>query len=250
MTALDYYEGAAEKGASCFLYAHVDLELIAAYAHFLSGPPGGRTLPLEISRLSDLAGGIYGPHASWASTGINAVRNSVQAASAAARGETEAEVLEYFRYHSDRDIHIYTVRLGKLYYLGSIYPVNNGIPRGRGPGISAGAEGVGEIPQSFTKAREHFLRVARTMWPKDFDQKGAVLGKRKMSKETEDALVTPAMIAAAFLGRMAMRGEGQRVNYKLARMWYARASELVSLWSTWGLARQGWALMLGRSRSA
>lgn len=222
MTALDYYEGAAEKGMSVVRPA-----LTAAYAHFLSGPPGGRTLPLTTSRLSDLAGGIYGPHASWASTGVNALRNSVRAASAAARGETEAEVLEYFQYHSDRDSHVYTVRLGKLYYLGSVYPAPGS--SGRGPGISAGAEGVGEIPQSFTKAREYFIRVARTLWPKDFDQNGAVLGKRKMSKEIEDGLRDPAMVAAAFLGRMAMRGEGQKVNYKLARMWYQRASELVSV---------------------
>jgi SEL1 protein len=200
-------------------------QLIIAYAHFLSGPPGGRTLPLTTTRLSDLAGGIYGPHASWASTGANALRNSVRAASAAARGETEAEVLEYFQYHSDRDSHPYTVRLGKLYYLGSVYPIQGG--SARGPGISAGAEGVGEIPQSFTKAREYFMRVARTFWPKDFDQNGVEIGKRKMTKEMEDGLRDPAMVAAAFLGRMALRGEGQKVNYKLARLWYQRASALV-----------------------
>lgn len=204
--------------------------LIPAYAHFLSGPPGGRTLPLTTARLSDLVGGIYGPHASWASTGANALRPAVRAASASARGETEAEVLEYYQYHSDRDSHSFTVRLGRLFYLGSVYPILGGSPRG--PGVSAGAEGVGEIPQSFTKAREYFTRVARTLWPGEFDSKGKVVPKRKLSKEVEDGLREPAMVAAAFLGRMALRGEGQKVDYKRARLWYERAAELVSTMPT------------------
>jgi len=175
--------------------------------------------------LSDLVGGIYGPHASWASTGANALRPAVRAISASARGETEAEVLEYYQYHSDRDSHVFTVRLGRVFYLGSVYPIMGGSPRG--PGISAGAEGVGEIPQSFTKAREYFMRAARTLWPKEFDAKGNVAPKRKLSQEAEDALRDPAMVAAAFLGRMAMRGEGQKVDFRRARMWYERAAELV-----------------------
>lgn len=160
-----------------------------AYAHFASGPPGGRTLPLSPSRLSDSFGGIYGPHASWASTGANAHRAAVKASSAVARGETEKEVLEYYQYHSDRDTHLYTVRLGRLFYLGSIY-FHPG-------GISSGAEQVGEIPQSFAKAKEYFLRVARTLWPVDFEGGDAskVAGKRKMSKEMEESVREPAMVA-------------------------------------------------------
>jgi SEL1 protein len=194
-----------------------------AYAHFASGPPGGRTLPLSPSRLSDSFGGIYGPHASWASTGANAHRAAVKASSAVARGETEKEVLEYYQYHSDRDTHLYTVRLGRLFYLGSIY-FHPG-------GISSGAEQVGEIPQSFAKAKEYFLRVARTLWPVDFEGGDAskVAGKRKMSKEMEESVREPAMVAAAFLGRMALRGEGGKPDYRRARMWYERAADLVSV---------------------
>lgn len=66
------------------------------------------------------------------------------------------------------------------------------------------------------------------MWPKDFDQNGKIAPKRKMSKEVEDSLRDPAMVAAAFLGRMALRGEGQKADYKRARLWYERAVELVS----------------------
>lgn len=42
--------------------------------YFLSGPPGGRTLPLTHTKLSDLAGGVFGPGASVASTGLLANR--------------------------------------------------------------------------------------------------------------------------------------------------------------------------------
>ncbi len=66
------------------------------------------------------------------------------------------------------------------------------------------------------------------MWPVDFEANGQVAARRKMSKEMEDAVRDPAMVAAAFLGRMAMRGEGQKPDYRRARLWYERAAELVS----------------------
>lgn len=58
LAALGWYEAAAEQ----------------AMEHFLSGPPGGRTLPLTHTKLSDLAGGVFGPGASVASTGLLANR--------------------------------------------------------------------------------------------------------------------------------------------------------------------------------
>ena len=67
-----------------------------AMARFLSGPPGGRTLPLTPTRLSDLAGGVYGPGASVASTGFNGQRPAIKAARARAAGETWEDILEYY----------------------------------------------------------------------------------------------------------------------------------------------------------
>ena len=67
-----------------------------AMAQFLSGPPGGRTLPLTPTRLSDLAGGVYGPGASVASTGLNGQRPAIKAARARAAGETWEDILEYY----------------------------------------------------------------------------------------------------------------------------------------------------------
>ncbi|WWD21783.1 hypothetical protein CI109_106270 [Kwoniella shandongensis] len=203
LLALDHYQAAADK----------------SYQIFQHGPPGGRTLPLTHTRLSDRVGGIYGPHASWASTGTNALRPAIRASSASARGETESEILEYYQYHSDRDSHLYTVGLGRRFYHGSVY-------FSMLAGVSAGADGVGEIPQSFTKAKEYFMKVARTMWPVDFESDGSVALKRKMSKEMEESISEPARVAASFLGRMAMRGEGQKPDYRRARLWYERAVEL------------------------
>lgn len=72
------------------------IELRLAIAKFLSGPPGGRTLPLIPPRLSDLEGGVYGPGASVASTGLNAARPVIKTANARAAGETWDDLLEYY----------------------------------------------------------------------------------------------------------------------------------------------------------
>jgi SEL1 protein len=65
-------------------------------ARFLSGPPGGRTLPLTPTYLSDLVGGVYGPGSSVASTGIFGQRPAIKAARARAAGETWEDILEYY----------------------------------------------------------------------------------------------------------------------------------------------------------
>lgn len=70
---------------------------MSVMAKFLSGPPGGRTLPLTATRLSDLSGGVYGPGSSVASTGMNALRPAIKAADARAAGETWEDILEYYR---------------------------------------------------------------------------------------------------------------------------------------------------------
>ncbi len=67
-----------------------------AMAKFGSGPSGGRTLPQTATRLSDLAGGIFGPGASVASTGPNSQRPAIKAGVARAAGETWEDVLEYY----------------------------------------------------------------------------------------------------------------------------------------------------------
>ena len=95
-------------------------------------------------------------------------------------------------------------------------------------GIASGAEGVGEIPQNFKRAKEHFMRVARVMWPTDIEADGTVSRARTWPGGNVDPpLRDAATVAASFLGRMALRGEGGKADYIRARMWYERAAELV-----------------------
>ena len=67
-----------------------------AMSTFKAGPPGGKTIPPTAVKLSDLAGGVYGPGASVASTGFNSQRSVVKAASSHASGDTWEDVLEYY----------------------------------------------------------------------------------------------------------------------------------------------------------
>lgn len=81
MAALDWYESAAET----------------SMAHFITGPPGGRTLPKTATKLSDLDGGIFGPGASVASTGMNAYRPVIKAAKSRGTGETWDDLIGFYK---------------------------------------------------------------------------------------------------------------------------------------------------------
>ncbi len=81
MAALEWYEAAAES----------------AMGHFLTGPPGGRTLPCTLTRISDMDGGVYGPGASVASTGLNAHRPVIRTAKSKGTGETWEDLLEFYQ---------------------------------------------------------------------------------------------------------------------------------------------------------
>ncbi|KAI0062446.1 HCP-like protein [Artomyces pyxidatus] len=195
--AVEWYDSAAEQ----------------AMAKFLSGPPGGRTLPLTPTRLSDLAGGVYGPGASVASTGLNAQRPAVKAARARAAGETWEDILEYYIFNADRGETDFAYRLGKIFYQGSIYNAPGG--------IASGGEGVGRVPRDFGRARYYFERIARQVWPSD-----PIDPLAHVSRRDENAgPVGFAAPSAGYLGRMYLRGEGVRQDFKVARMWFERGAE-------------------------
>lgn len=212
--------------------------ILAAYAKFSSGPPGGLSLPMTSSRLSDLAGGVYGPGASWASTSSNAHRTPIKASLAQASGETFDEILQYYQYQSDRGKHRYTVALGRMNYIGSIHSGSGG--------LASGAERVGHVGQDFDKARKYFLKVARILWPHDVilsrgtdlpDGFGAKTGMAELSEDLLADIKPPAAAAAAYLGRMYTRGEGVQRDYYMGRMWLKRGADFVSR----GTCRRCWA---------
>ncbi|KAI0359680.1 HCP-like protein [Trametes cingulata] len=198
MAALNWYEDAAEQ----------------AMAKFLSGPPGGRTLPLLPPRLSDLAGGVYGPGASVASTGLNAGRAVIKTANARAAGETWEDLLEYYLFNADRGEIDFAYRLGKIFYQGSIY--------GAPGGIASGGDGASAIPRDFHRARNYFMRIARQVWPRD---PANPRQPHVSTKEEGPAQVGYAALAAGYLGRMYLRGEGVKQDAAIAKMWFERGAE-------------------------
>ncbi|KAM5533642.1 hypothetical protein V8D89_012690 [Ganoderma adspersum] len=198
MAALDWYEDAAEQ----------------AMAKFLSGPPGGRTLPLSPPRLSDLDGGIYGPGASVASTGLNAGRAVIKTANARAAGETWEDLMEYYLFNADRGEVDFAYRLGKIYYQGSIYSVPGG--------IASGGDGASAIPRDFHRARYYFLRIAQQIWPRD---PANPRQPDRPPKGEAPAQAGYAALAAGYLGRMYLRGEGVKQDAVLAKMWFERGAD-------------------------
>ncbi|KAH9833995.1 HCP-like protein [Rhodofomes roseus] len=198
MDSLAWYEDAAEQ----------------TMAKFLSGPPGGRTLPLAAPKLSDLVGGVFGPGASVASTGLQAGRPVIKTARARAAGETWEDLLEYYLFNADRGETDFAFRLGKIFYQGSIY----GLPGG----TSSGGEGASAIPRDFARARYYFLRIARQVWPRDH---GDVRDTSTQAlREENPTLAAYAALAAGYLGRMYLRGEGVKADAATAKMWLDRGA--------------------------
>ncbi|KAF8325879.1 uncharacterized protein EI90DRAFT_3146653 [Cantharellus anzutake] len=201
MVALEWYEAAAES----------------AMAHFLSGPAGGRTLPRTFTRISDLQGGVYGPGASVASTGPNVHRPAIKASKSKGTGETWEDLLEFYQFHADREEPEYALHLGRIYYQGGIYQAPGG--------IASGTEGVGALSRDFARARHYFLQVARQVWlppVKGSNKKDAHLRKKE---NLDDHTLVSASIAAAYLGRMYLRGEGVKYDPQSAKMWFERGAE-------------------------
>ncbi|KAH0829180.1 hypothetical protein J3R83DRAFT_2728 [Lanmaoa asiatica] len=215
--AVEWYEAAAD----------------AAMEMFLSGPPGGLTLPYTHTRLSDLVGGVYGPGASVASTGLNVLKPAVKAGFAQAACETWEDLLEYYmvrfscqgtecfdlpcprQFNADRGEMDFAYKLGKIFYQGSVYVTPGG--------IGSGSEGVGRIGQDFSLARSYFLKIARQIWPRD------PLNPLQHNALNDKAEVVTqpgwAAKSAAYLGRMYLRGEGVMRDYEMAMMWFERGAE-------------------------
>lgn len=204
-----------------YVYLFVSLKIMMyntyhlAMAKFLSGPPGGLTIPLTVPKLSDLAGGAYGLGASAASTGMNAHRAVIKAANSRQAGETWEDVLEYYMFNADRGETDFSFRLGKIFYQGSIYSHPGG--------IANGGDGIGALPRNCQLAFQYFLRIARMVWP--IDNPFSPLSSSKKDS-VQESILGYAAASASYLGRMYLRGEGVRRDYALAKMWFERGAEV------------------------
>lgn len=113
------------------------------------------------------------------------------------------------KFNADRGEIDFAYRLGKIFYQGSIYPSPGG--------IASGSEGVGAVPRNYARAFHYFLQIARQVWP--HDPPHAV-----QSKEDRKP-VGYAAASAGYLGRMYLRGEGVKIDYAIAKMWFERGAD-------------------------
>lgn len=76
------------------------------------------------------------------------------------------------------------------------------------------------IGRDFARARAYFLRITRLVWPSN-NVKQPHLHK----KEVEDRLGVTAALAAGYIGRMYLRGEGVSKDARTAKMWFERGAD-------------------------
>lgn len=217
---------------------------------FNAGPPGGRLLLPPKIRLSDLKGGAYGPGASASN------RPHVTGGSNSQTQQEWDDLLEFHHFHAERGDPKFMFLLGRLYYQGFGGGGTGGVRGGMGRlnvahvGLS---DGLWDGGRDFSRAHKWFMRVARGVWQKDVKEAttnpaappakkgeppkvGFYDTTKDVKTKTDDHFSMVAGLAAGYLGRMYMRGEGSRVDYAKAFLWFMRGAGQVS-WrsSAWSL---------------
>lgn len=170
-----------------------------AMTWFRSGPPGGMAIIPEAHRLSDDVGGVYGEGASVISSGVHALKASPNSDVHAAIDD----VIEYLDLMSQKGDFKASFNLGRLYY-----------------------EGQRGLERNVDLARRYFATVATMYWR---SKDGRAIDQPKPQLEKY------ASKAAGYIGRMWLRGEGVRQDYKLARGWFERGIKHGDAQSQWGL---------------
>ncbi|KAI0474044.1 HCP-like protein [Xylariaceae sp. FL0804] len=171
-----------------------------AMAWFRSGPPGGMTLTPEAYRISDEFGGVYGEGASVISSGIYALKASPNSDAYASIDD----VIEYLDLMSQKGDFKASFNLGRLYY-----------------------EGQRGLDRNVELARRYFLGVAQKHWRSKDD--------RVSSDPPRQQLEKVASKAAGYIGRMYLRGEGVKQDFKTAQRWFERGIKYADAQSQWGL---------------
>ncbi|KPI37094.1 uncharacterized protein AB675_3659 [Cyphellophora attinorum] len=154
-----------------------------AMAFWEAGPPGGAQLPRNAYRWAEVTGGVYGEGASHSSSGPNARRGDAH------DHKNFENILEYYMMNEASGDISATFMLGKHYY---------DPPRG--------------YKRNLRAARRQFAKVAGMYWGKD----GKINAKAPENTEKW------AGKAAAYIGRMFLRGEGMEQNFESAITWFDR----------------------------
>jgi len=153
-----------------------------AMAYWASGPPGGHSFPRNSYRWVEVNGGTYGEGASASSSGPNAPRDSITT------GRVD-DVLEYLDMRERQGDYNAILTLGKYYYEA---------PRG--------------YRRNLRKAQRQFMKITRAYWGKD----------GKVHPKAPKGIEKVAGKAAAYMGRMFLRGEGMEQNFEKALTWFKR----------------------------
>jgi SEL1 protein len=153
-----------------------------AVDYWLSGPPGGHSYVRRAYRWVEVDGGIYGEGASVSSSGPNAPRDGLSIADI-------DYYLDYLDTKERQGDYNAIFLLGKHYY---------DAPRG--------------YKKNFRKAQRQFMKIARAYWTKD----------GKVSPKAPQGIERYAGKAAAYIGRMFLRGEGMEQNFEKAQTWFSR----------------------------
>ncbi|KAI1487999.1 hypothetical protein F5X96DRAFT_647558 [Biscogniauxia mediterranea] len=170
-----------------------------AMAWFRSGPPGGMALMPEAYRLSDEVGGVYGEGASVVSSGIHALKASPNSDAYASIDD----VIEYLDLMSQKGDFKASFNLGRLYY-----------------------EGQRGLERDVDLARKYFLGVTTKYWR---------LKDGRIVDQPKPQLEKFASKAAGYIGRMWLRGEGVKQDFKNAQRWFERGIKHGDAQSQWGL---------------
>ena len=218
--ALPWYKSAADR----------------AMKDYLAGPPGGRHLPPPKLRLADVTGGVYGPGAS-STTQHHHVHSAAHAGHHHPTTEREWEdVLEFYQFHADRGDATFMFRIGRIYYQG-FNPI----------GSNGGFGGTDNGGRDFARALRWFTRIARSLWPRDplaaytdpvalpnankrdsgpnrqVSYSAYYNAEKDVKLKVEESLSMAAGLAAGYLGRMYLRGEGfPEADFQKAFLWFQR----------------------------
>lgn len=152
---------------------------------FRSGPPGGRSWVHQGWRISDDDGGVFGEGASASSAGVNAFKPNLNSDANAAI----SDVIEYLDLMAQKGDFKAAFNLGRLHY-----------------------EGQRGLERNLDVAKKYFFSVASRYWRRD----GRLVDNYKAGIEKT------ACKAAAYLGRLYLRGEGLNQNFDKARTWFER----------------------------
>jgi SEL1 protein len=80
---------------------------------------------------------------------------------------------------------------------------------------------VGLIHKDYEQAMHYFLYIARQVWPTDPPD----LRHVPFPSREEAGQVGFAAASAAYIGRMFLRGEGVKTDYRMAKLWFERGAE-------------------------